>query len=535
MKIRGMVVVSAALSLGLAGCGKPETEIPEPMLEVSCEILEFAADGETKTIEITANNAWSLEVRYPDETVAGEGWLSVAPSEGEASEEPLAVAVTASENNGGGRTAVFTVTSGELVRTVEVSQAEVGIKTFSLSATVEDGKWDETSAGFTVNASDNLEWTLTVEGAAEADITSGTGTRDVHLSFRSNNTFASQIYKVTVRTEDEKVEKNSLEYMFIHISKPVPKKFSLGGLPTAVIEGEETEGQFEIVADDDVYWRVSAESSDPSAALTLKYPTEEDAPHGILFVSYACNQNDTDEAITYTFTITTDNEMVEEKTLTYVVTHLVKKVYKPFEIENGASGAQIDYGASSGSFNVIAGDDVRWRAEVRSSSSNYIAVTFPGTDGTSGPQSVNFACQPNETGSDFTYTFTISTDDTAVEYSTLTYVVTHKAKPGASKLFKIENDAAGMDLPKDSQEGRFQIVADADVKWSITDVKSSNPSAWVSAGYPKYPTQTTGSGMASFYCSPNNSGSDNTYTFTISTDDPAVENKTLTFVVTHKG
>ena len=96
---------------------EPEPE-PDPILEVSAEEITAVAAGEDKTFTVTANNAWAVAV------AEGCDWVTVNPASGEASEEAATVTVTVLANEvAEERTTTITVTSGELTKTVALTQA----------------------------------------------------------------------------------------------------------------------------------------------------------------------------------------------------------------------------------------------------------------------------------------------------------------------------------------------------------------------------------------------------------------------------
>lgn len=107
----------AALAAFVA-CGEkegttPEPPAPDPVLTVNVTSLEFSADGEARTFTLTANNAW---------TVTAPEWLNVDKASGEVAEN-VVVTVTAEVNETGEElSGAITVASGELTKTIIVSQ-----------------------------------------------------------------------------------------------------------------------------------------------------------------------------------------------------------------------------------------------------------------------------------------------------------------------------------------------------------------------------------------------------------------------------
>ena len=111
----------AALA-AFAACGDKEGDGPieppvvEPVLTVSVESLTFAAEGESKTFTVTANNDW---------TVTGADWLTVTPRSGAAADNKTVTVSADANETGEARTATVVVKSATLTKNVTVSQEPV--------------------------------------------------------------------------------------------------------------------------------------------------------------------------------------------------------------------------------------------------------------------------------------------------------------------------------------------------------------------------------------------------------------------------
>ena len=114
MKIKHLLIGILAMA-GAVAC-KQDEPVVEPILEVNKTAVALAATAGESTFNVTANNAWTAS--------ADADWVSLDPTSGVASKDAVAVKVTADDNTATeARTATVTVKSGELTRTVKVSQA----------------------------------------------------------------------------------------------------------------------------------------------------------------------------------------------------------------------------------------------------------------------------------------------------------------------------------------------------------------------------------------------------------------------------
>ena len=114
MKIKhlllGLFAVAAA-----AAC-QEEGPLAEPKLEVDKDAVDVAAVAGEATFSITSNQEWTA--------TADKDWVDLDPASGAASETAVSVKVTAGDNpEEQERTAIITVTAGELTKTVSVTQA----------------------------------------------------------------------------------------------------------------------------------------------------------------------------------------------------------------------------------------------------------------------------------------------------------------------------------------------------------------------------------------------------------------------------
>ena len=114
MKIRHLLIGMLAIA-GAVAC-KQDQPVEEPILEVNKTAVALAATAGESTFNVTANNAWTAS--------ADADWVSLDPASGDASDKAVTVKVTAEDNTATeARTATVTVKSGDLTRSVKVSQA----------------------------------------------------------------------------------------------------------------------------------------------------------------------------------------------------------------------------------------------------------------------------------------------------------------------------------------------------------------------------------------------------------------------------
>ena len=114
MKIRHLLIGMLAIA-GAVAC-KQDQPVEEPVLEVNKTAVALAATAGESTFNVTANNAWTAS--------ADADWVSLDPASGDASDKAVTVKVTAEDNTATeARTATVTVKSGDLTRSVKVSQA----------------------------------------------------------------------------------------------------------------------------------------------------------------------------------------------------------------------------------------------------------------------------------------------------------------------------------------------------------------------------------------------------------------------------
>ncbi len=109
--MKRFILLTLLIPLFFISCEKEE----DPVLTVSGESISAPATGSSTTFQLFSNNPW---------TVSAPGWCTVSPSGGDGTSGEVQVNVTVKENDTyEDRSADITFVSGELTKTVKVSQA----------------------------------------------------------------------------------------------------------------------------------------------------------------------------------------------------------------------------------------------------------------------------------------------------------------------------------------------------------------------------------------------------------------------------
>ena len=114
MKIKHLLLGMLAMAAAVA-C-KQDEPVEEAKLEISTETVALEATAAEATFEVTSNNDWTA--------TADADWVTLDPASGAGAAEAVTVKVTAEDNETTeARTATVTVKSGELTKTVALTQA----------------------------------------------------------------------------------------------------------------------------------------------------------------------------------------------------------------------------------------------------------------------------------------------------------------------------------------------------------------------------------------------------------------------------
>jgi hypothetical protein len=123
MKMNSLLFMLLVFLLACGESDTPEANLPMPEVEVKWSFnpttLEFASNGETRSVIVTANGDWSV--------TASESWCSTEPSSGHNGQTSLRITVTGNPLTTA-RTAALTFTSGKSSQKFMVSQAAATIE-----------------------------------------------------------------------------------------------------------------------------------------------------------------------------------------------------------------------------------------------------------------------------------------------------------------------------------------------------------------------------------------------------------------------
>ena len=175
---------------------KTPTPTPEPTPTPTLELKvsepgQFGAKGGEQTITVTATAAWSISKS------AGSDWLAVKPESGNAG--TAQVTLTAAENSSTElRTAALTVKSGELTKSIDVSQSaanpDISIDASSLEFTSGSG-----SKMFRISS--NTMWAISSDkNWCSVSPTSGSGDGSVTVSVEENTSTSERTATITVES-----------------------------------------------------------------------------------------------------------------------------------------------------------------------------------------------------------------------------------------------------------------------------------------------------------------------------------------------
>ena len=109
----------AALSFMTVACEEKKEDLGAPSLTLNPSEISVEKAGTTTTIEVTATRDWTTNISDDDAK-----WISVLPTSGSASADPVKVEVKVLENPGFDRTGSVTFSIGFDSKTLTVNQAE---------------------------------------------------------------------------------------------------------------------------------------------------------------------------------------------------------------------------------------------------------------------------------------------------------------------------------------------------------------------------------------------------------------------------
>ena len=169
------------------------TPTPTPMQELKVsEPGQFGAKGGEQTVTVSATAAWTISKG------AGSDWLTIKPESGSAG--TAQVTLTAAENTTtGSRTATITIKSGELTKSIDVSQSAanpvISLDTSSLEFASGSG-----SKAFKIMT--NTTWTVASDQTwCSVSPASGSNDGSVTVSVGENSSTVERTATITVKSE----------------------------------------------------------------------------------------------------------------------------------------------------------------------------------------------------------------------------------------------------------------------------------------------------------------------------------------------
>lgn len=168
----------------------PEVK-PSQELKVT-ELGQFGTKGGEQTMTVTATAAWTISKNE------GSDWLTVKPESGVAG--TTQVTLTAAENTTtGSRTATLTVKSGELTKSIDVSQSAANPV---MSLDVSTLEFASGSGSKSIKITSNTSWTVSSDQTwCSVSPTSGNNDGSVTVKVEENSSTAERTATITVKSE----------------------------------------------------------------------------------------------------------------------------------------------------------------------------------------------------------------------------------------------------------------------------------------------------------------------------------------------
>ena len=285
----GKLLLSSLASLALlAGCNNKENT-PEvaPSMTLDPETLSFENVLSEQRIKMTSNVDWTVS-DIPS-------WITVKPTSGTASEEPVFVSVEVGTNDERAeRSATLKFASEKISKTLKVTQKSAN-PTFDLSEKAFAAKPEAGSVKFEVRS--NVAWTVSSD-SKDFSVTpeSGKGTAEVTVNYTANNNGGPRVATVTVSTTED-VTPNKYEVKITQEGVQPQFDVSVKELAAAVEGGEV---KFNVTANVD--WKVSSNNE------AFKVSPAEGHGNAEITVTYPANE--TPEPVSAVITVTAQNTSV---------------------------------------------------------------------------------------------------------------------------------------------------------------------------------------------------------------------------------
>ena len=288
MKFGKLFLGSLASLALLAGCNNKENT-PEvaPSMTLDPETLSFENVLSEQRIKITSNVDWTVS-DIPS-------WITVKPTSGTASEEPVFVSVEVGTNGERAeRSATLKFASEKISKTLKVTQKSANAS-FDLSEKAFAAKPEAGSVKFEVRS--NVAWTVASD-SKDFTVTpeSGNGTAEVTVNYTANNNGAPRMATITVSTTED-VTPNKYEVKITQEGVQPQFDVSVKELAAAVEGGEV---KFNVTANVD--WKVSSSNE------AFKVSPAEG--HGDAEITVTYPANETPEPVSAVITVTAQNTSV---------------------------------------------------------------------------------------------------------------------------------------------------------------------------------------------------------------------------------
>lgn len=285
----GKLFLSSLVSLVLmAGCNNKETA-PEaaPSMTLNPETLSFENVLGEQRVKITSNVDWTVS-DIPS-------WITVKPTSGTASEEPVFVSVEVSTNEDRAeREAVLKFASEKVSKTLAVTQKsanptfDLSGKSFAATPAAGSVKFEVRSNVAWTISSDNKDFRVTPE--------SGNGTEMVTVNYTANTNVVPRVATVTVLTSED-VTPNKHEVKITQEGVQPQFEVSVQEIAAAV-EG----GELKFNVTGNVDWKISCNND------AFKVNPVEGKGNAEIKVTYP--ENKTSEPVSAVITVTAQNTPV---------------------------------------------------------------------------------------------------------------------------------------------------------------------------------------------------------------------------------
>ena len=248
------------------------TPTPAQELKVS-EPGQFGAKGGEQTVTVTATAAWKISKG------TGSDWLTIKPESGSAG--TAQVTLTAAENSAkDSRKATITVQSGELTKSIDVSQSAASP---TLTLNIDNMEFAAGSGSKIFSIKSNTTWAVSSnENWCSVSPTSGSGDGSVTVSVDENTSTSSRTATITVESATIKrtlaVTQNGVT------PTPAPasqdRTFTVGGV------------SFKMIAVEGGTFTMGGTSEQGSDAYDWEKPT-----HSVTLSSYSIGETEVTQAL----------------------------------------------------------------------------------------------------------------------------------------------------------------------------------------------------------------------------------------------